>query len=132
MGKFKGTYRHSDYSEDPPIEGTIESIISLFRSIDWPATPPDIGSRSTFPELSVVDLANGDLLNLQALDAGHCFQCTAILTIPKKVWGLDIWIFRETWESEAVELTADRAIEALQAFGRGDSEGLKSIWSAAD
>lgn len=131
MVQFKATFRHSDYTEDTPVVGTIDRIVSLFRSIDWPTSAPDFGSRNIFPELIVENQSNGDLLNLQGLDAGHRFQCSVILTIPNKVWGLDLWIFRETWESAAVELVADRAIEALQAFGRSDAMELKAIWSSA-
>ena len=125
---FKGTFRHSDYAEDPPVAGSIEDMISLFRRIDWTAAMHEHAEQQTFPELIVERIANGDLFNLQFIGPGDIFQCAAIVTIPKPFLGMDIWIFRERWESDEIELSADAAIGALAAFGAGDTKQLRGLW----
>jgi hypothetical protein len=91
-------------------------VKSLFHRIDWAAALGDHTKRETFPELIVERQANGDLLNLQFLGSGDLFQCAAIITIPRPILGLDIWLARDRWESDAVELSAGAVTDALTAL----------------
>lgn len=128
---FKATFRHSDYTEDAPLKGSIDEVISLFHRIDWAAALGGHTKRETFPELIVEREANGDLLNLQFLGSGDLFQCATIITIPRPILGLDIWLTRDRWESDAVELSAGAVTGALMAFGDGDAKRLQALWMRA-
>ena len=131
MKSLKAVFRHTDFKEDSPVTGLPEDMIALFRRIDWPSAFNEHEERATFPELIVSSLANGDALYIQYLGSGDLFQCTTYITIPKPIFGLDIWLFRDHWESEEVEFRAAAVVDALAAFGRKDAAHLRQLWTAA-
>jgi hypothetical protein len=128
---FKAIFRHSNFEEDQPVVGSMQDIISLFRRIDWVSAFHEYPTQETFPELIVTSLANGDALYIQYLGSGDVFQCTTIITIPRPIFGLDVWLSREQWESEAVELRSACVVEALGAFAGKDAGRLQDLWSQA-
>ncbi|MBL9096712.1 MAG: hypothetical protein JNK07_07275 [Alphaproteobacteria bacterium] len=42
---------------------------------------------------------------------------------------MDIWLTREQWESDALELPVEAAVDALKAFDESDVSRLRALWS---
>ncbi len=124
---FKATFRPADGADDSSIMGSMEDVVSLFRATDWPAAwSRNGGDPTAFPELVVERVSNGDALYL-AFDGsrGH-FQCTTIVTVPKKVLGLAL--MSDDWESDAANLRSESIAGVLAAFGAKDIEKLRAFW----
>jgi hypothetical protein len=128
---FKAVLRRADGTEDAPVQGAIEEVASAFRAIDWRAAWAENGGDPTaFPELVVECVSNGDALYLAFDGSKGEFQCTTIVTVPKKVLGLAL--MSDDWESDAVNLRPEAIAGVLAAFGAKDIEKLRAYWAPPD
>ncbi len=124
---FKATFRPADGTDDSAVTGSMEDVVSLFRATDWPAAwSKNGGDPTAFPELVVERLSDGDALYLAFDGSRGDFQCTTIVTVPKKVLGLAL--MSDDWESDAVNLRPETIAGVLAAFGAKDIEKLRAFW----
>ena len=124
---LKATFRRADGTDDASVTGSMEDVVSLFRATDWPtAWSKNGGDPTAFPELVVERVSDGDALYLAFDGSRGDFQCTTIVTIPKKVLGLAL--MSDTWESDAVNLRSEAIAGVLAAFCGKDIEKLCAFW----
>jgi len=127
---LRATFRPVDGTADSSIVGSLEDVLALFRSTDWPtAWSKNGGNPTAFPELVVERVSDGDALYLGFDGSKGDFQCTTIVTVPKKVLGLAL--MSDDWESDAVNLPPKTIADVLAAFGAKDIDKLRAFWAAA-
>lgn len=52
-----------------------------------------------------------------------------VMPVAPRILGVDIWLTREQWESDALELPVEAAVDALKAFDESDVSRLRALWS---
>lgn len=118
-----------DGTEGETETGSTAAIVGHVAGFDWQVNGND---SADMPRLDIRRDDNGDLLTIEYDASSDLFQCSVIMTVPKKILGVSSYLWDGQWESDAILIDRPSMMSVVEAFCDKDVERLRGVWDLAE